>query len=437
MNIWDKARILFSNNFNERIKEFYNGDDDLNNVGMNIDSETAMRYSAVFACVRVLAETVASLPIKLYQKLDNGDKREANDLGLYDVLHSAPNMEMTPFNFKESMMTSLCLGGNAFAQKVYDKQKNVVGLYPLDWQKIRIVRKNNELIYEYQKETEWVPYTRKEIFHIPGLSLNGINGLTPIGYAAKSIELGLTYEAFCIQFYKNGANSSMMLRHPKVMKEDAYMRLKSSFTEKYTGTANTNKPIILEDGMDITQLTINPVDAQLLESKNFQIEDICRIYRVPQHLVNKLDRSTNNNIEHQSLEFVMYTMLPWFKRIEENMNLQLLTPVQRLDGYYAEFVVDALLRGDNASRSAAYAAGRQWGWFSVNDIRRKENQDTIENGDIYLQPSNMVEAGTIPDPVPDVVETPTQDEEMAAKLKQNKDIETMIFDILLEKGVIQ
>jgi HK97 family phage portal protein len=260
--------------------------------------------------------------------------------------------------------------------------------------------------------------------------------LTPIGYAARAIELGLTYEAFCINFYKNGANSSLLLKHPRVMKEDAYERLRKSFAEKQAGVGNANKPIIVEEGMDVSQLTINPVDAQLLESKNFQIEDICRIYRVPQHLVNKLDRSTNNNIEHQSLEFIMYTMLPWFKRIEENINLQLLTPDERKAGYFVEFKVDALLRGDAAGRSQAYASGRQWGWLSVNDIRKLENMNAIDDGDIYLQPSNMVEAGT-------VVETKTEEtkpapeEEKTANIKQARETADIIYDILLEKGVIK
>jgi HK97 family phage portal protein len=145
------------------------------------------------------------------------------------------------------------------------------------------------------------------------------------------------------------------------------------------------------------QVTISPVDAQLLESKNFQIEDICRIYRVPQHLVNKLDRSTNNNIEEQALEFVMYTMLPWFKRVEECMNAQLLTPELRRGGYFLEHKMDGLLRGNSVARAALYANGRQWGWLSANDIRKLENLPSLgPEGDIYLQPANMFAAGSDP-----------------------------------------
>lgn len=415
MNIFNRFKLVFSNNFDEWRKAFLRGDDVGDYSTMNVDSEMAMKYSAVFACVRVLSETVASLPIGVYKKNENGDKEDARDLDIYDVLHDKPNDEMTPFNFKEAMMTSLCLGGNAYALKLTNSRNDVKGLYPLDWQKVTMRREDGVLIYVVKKGLIETKYTRKEIFHIPGLSLDGIDGLTPISYAAKAIELGLTYEAFCNNFYKNGANSTMLLKHPKTMSEPAFNRLKQSFTERQAGIANTNKPIIVEEGIDVTQLSIHPVDAQLLESKNFQIEDICRIYRVPQHLVNKLDRSTNNNIEHQSLEFVMYTMMPWFKRIEENINLQILTKSERKQGYFVEFKVDAILRGDVVSRSQAYATGRQWGYLSVNDILKMENRNSIgPDGDIYLQPMNMVKAG-IPtavetvQPEPETVEEPAEE----------------------------
>jgi len=226
--------------------------------------------------------------------------------------------------------------------------------------------------------------------------MNGITGIIPINYASKSIELGLTYETFGVNFYKNGANTNMALIHPKSLKDAAYERLKKEVDEKRTGLGNVNKPWMLEEGMTIKELTIKPVDAELLMSRYFSLEEICRFYRVPLHLIQHLLRATNNNIEHQSLEFIIYTMLPWAKRIEENTNLQLLTRDERKAGYFTEFKFDIFLRGDMASRAAAYASARQWGWMSVNDIRRLENQNGIgPAGDIYLQPLNMGEAGKI------------------------------------------
>jgi HK97 family phage portal protein len=420
LSLIDKLKIVNSANFGLWFSEFVKGDDDGQNQPFNVTSDVALNYSAVFACTRVLSETAASLPLKLYKS--NGESRdEARETRLYDILHNAPNAEMTPFNFKECMMTSLCLGGNAFAQKLLNKKKEIIGLNPIEWQKITVERdkETGKLQYKIQNGIESPTKTRDEIFHIPGLSLNGINGLTPIGYAAKAIELGLTYENFCINFYKNGANTNMALIHPSVLKKEAEENLRKQVDEKQTGLRNVNRPWLLQEGMQIKELTINPVDAQLLESKRFQTEEICRMYRVPLHLVQDLSRSTNNNIEHQSLEFVMYTMLPWFKRWEENINLQLLTPEERKEGYYAEFKIDALLRGDAKSRADAYAVGREWGWLSVNDIRRLENMNGIgAKGDIYIQPLNYIEAG----------KEPTADEQNANTKAMAEEIFKMISE---------
>jgi HK97 family phage portal protein len=352
-----------------------------------------MTYSAVFACVRVLAETKASLPLKLYKKGPKGEKKEANDISLHMVLTYKANEEMTPFNWKEASMTSLCLGGNSFSQKLVNISGDIVGIYPLDYTKVKMDRNSdNRLIYKiHSKDKE---YTRDTIFHVPGLSFDGISGLTPIGYAAKAIELGLIYENFGVNFFNNSAIPSGVIYTEGPLGDAAFARFKKDFKKNYAGMINKGVPMILEAGMKYNALNINQSDAQFLESKKFQLEDIARIYRVPLHLIQNLDRATNNNIEHQSLEFVMYTMLPWCKRDEENINMQLLTPEQQKAGYYVEYKMDSLLRGDAASRATAYATARQWGWMSVNDIRRLENMNPIDNGDIYLQPMNMVKAGS-------------------------------------------
>jgi HK97 family phage portal protein len=228
------------------------------------------------------------------------------------------------------------------------------------------------------------------------MSFDGIVGLSPISYMSGAINLGINYEKYGNSFFKNGALTSGVLEHPLGMSETAFIRLKEEFAKNYRGLANAGKPIILEEGATYKPISINAADSQLIENKRFQVEDICRIYRVPLHLVQDLSRSTNNNIEHQSLEFVMYTMLPHFKRWEENINGQLLTPQERKAGFFIEFNVSGLLRGDMKTRAESYAMGRQWGWLSVNDIRRLENMAPIKNGDIYLMPMNMYEAGTTP-----------------------------------------
>jgi HK97 family phage portal protein len=207
--------------------------------------------------------------------------------------------------------------------------------------------------------------------------------------------LGLSYEKYGVNFYRNAAMPSGVFESPQQLSDMAYARLKRDLGENYTGLINSGVPMLLEEGMKWEQTTINPVDAQLLESKNFQLEDIARIYRVPQHLIGLLEHATFTNIEHQSLEFVMYTMLPVFKRFEDCINSQAMKPEWRRQGYYVESKIDGLLRGDSKTRADTYARGRQWGWLSVNDIRRLENMPAIENGDRYLEPGNMTEAGNL------------------------------------------
>lgn len=357
----------------------------------NVDTDTALKYSAVFACCRVLAETFASVPILLYRKGEDGEREAVTDLPIYDILHNVPNEEMSHFNFAESMMMAMNTDGNAIAQRLYNSSGELIGLYPI---KAQVKRDQNtkKLIYEAQDGGQSRIFRRSEIFHVPGPSLDGISGMSPISYAASAIRLGLSYEQFGIQFFRNAANPSGAFTNPAELGEEAYQRLKKELKEKYTGLNNSGTPLLLEGGLQWQQFTVNPTDAQLLESKNFQIEDICRVYRVPQHLVNKLDRSTNNNIEQQALEFVVYTMLPHYKRYEECANAQLLTPEQRRAGYFLEHKVDGLMRGDSAARAAMYTAGRQWSWLSANDIRRLENLPPVPGGDTYLQPLNYTDA---------------------------------------------
>ena len=394
-----KLKLLFNNSaWNEYVRAFVSGDDLplIINGTQRISTETAMKYSAVFACVRVLSETLASMPAMLYRKKKNGDREVRNDLAVYDILHNAPNDEMSPFNFKEACMVALNTGGNAVCERLVSANGELVGLYPYGWQMVAIDRdrETGKLVYKIKGDTRKEKVlSRDQVLHIPGLSYDGITGLSPIQYAASAVRLGLSYEQFGVNFYQNGANASGVVKFPGVMSDASFDRFKADFAKNYQGLVNTGRPIILEGGGEFQQLTIKPADAQLIESKKFQIEDIARVYRVPLHLIQDLDRATFSNIEQQSLEFVMYTMLPWFKRWEEAVNSQLLTRQERQAGYYVEFKLDALLRGDAKSRAEAYATGRQWGWLSVNDIRKLENMNPIPNGDIYLEPLNMGEAG--------------------------------------------
>jgi HK97 family phage portal protein len=292
-------------------------------------------------------------------------------------------------------MTNFDVSGNTVCERLFNTKKELIGLYPYKHDMVTIARDKDtkKLVYIIGNDADRKILKRNQVLHVPNLSFDGVVGLSPISYAAQSIQLGLSYETYGVNFYRNAALPSGVLEHPTALSPEAFDRLKKDIEKNYIGMSKAGVPMLLEGGMKWNQVTINPIDAQLLESKYFQLEDIARIYRVPQHLIGLLEHATFTNIEHQSLEFVMYTMLPIFKRFEDNINSQLLTPEQRNAGYYVEFLLDGLLRGDQKSRAEAYAAGRQWGWMSVNDIRRLENMPKIDNGDIFLQPSNMVEAG--------------------------------------------
>jgi HK97 family phage portal protein len=374
----------------EHANSFLRGDD----IPGEVDTETAMKYSAVNACVRVLSETFACVPALAYQKNKDGrDQVDSGKLYLAEILHGAPNSEMSPYTFKETMMANFCIGGNAICERQFNRSGELIGLYPYAAAKPERNRESKKLEYHIGSGTDKKTLARSGVLHVPNLSFDGVIGLSPISYAAQAIQLGLSYEKFGVKFYQNAAMPSGAFKHKASLSDTAYDRLKKGIKESYTGLSNTGTPLLLEEDMEWVSMTISPVDAQLLESKYFQLEDIARIYRVPQHLIGKLDRATWANIEQQSLEFVMYTMLPIFKRFEDAINAQLLTPEQRRQGYYIEFLINGLLRGDSKSRAESYAIGRQWGWLSVNDIRRMENMPPIPNGDIYLQPSNMIEAG--------------------------------------------
>jgi HK97 family phage portal protein len=389
-----KLKSVFNQaTWDEMIRAFLSGADFPTGNDINVSGSESLKFSAVFACMRVLAETFASVPVSEYRKISDGEREKTDDTGLYDILHNTPNDEMSSYNFKEMSMYQINTGGNLVCLKTKNRG-GISSLYPFEWHRVEIKRNRDTLKLEYKIDgKDSLVYDRSQVFHVPGPSLNGIIGMSPIEYAAQAIRLGLTYEKFGINFYKNGAIPSGIFQHPGSLKDDAYKRLKEELRNNYQNLSNAGVPLLLEDNMQFQQLTMRLADAQLLECKKFQIEDICRIFRVPQHLVNQLDRATFSNIEHQSLEFIMYTMLPHFKRWEDCINTQLLTPAQRKAGYYFEFNISALLRGDAKSMAEAFAVGRQWGWLSVNDIRRMLNMNPIENGDVYLQPMNMIEAG--------------------------------------------
>lgn len=355
--------------------------------GKTVNERTAMQTTAVYACVRILAETIASLPLNVYQFTDNG-KEKAIDHQLYYLLHDEPNPEMTSFVFRETLMSHLLLWGNAYAQIIRDGRGRILALYPLLPDRMTVDRTTDGQIYfEYRKDTGYVILRPEDILHIPGLGFDGLVGYSPIAMAKNAIGMAIATEEYGGKFFANGASPGGVLEHPGVVKDPA--RIRDSWNAVYQGSGNAHRIAVLEEGMKFQSIGIPPEQAQFLETRKFQTEEICRIFRVPPHLVANLDKATFSNIEHQSISFVVHTIRPWLVRLEQGMNKALLSPSEK-GQYFVGFVVDGLLRGDYASRMQGYAIGIQNGFLSPNDVRTLENMNTIEHGDIYAMNGNML-----------------------------------------------
>ncbi len=375
----------------EKMQTFMNGEDLADTrAGLFVSEESAMRTSAVYACVRVLAETVASLPLPLYKRLSKG-KEKATYHPLYSLLHDVPNHEMTSFSFRETMMTHLLLWGNAYALIIY-KGKTPVELWPLHPSRVYVDRHSvtKELIYYYSDDDGQKVYSPNQILHIPGLSYNGIKGLSLICLARETIGLSQATEEFGSRFFSNGARPGGILEHPGIVKEPE--KLRTSWENVYKGVKNSHKIAVLEEGMTYKEIGIPPNDAQFLETRKFQLNEICRMFRVPPHLIGDLERATFSNIEHQSIDFVVHTIRPWLVRWEQAIQRCLLSEGER-SLYFVKFTVDGLLRGDFKTRMDGYAVGRQNGWYSANDIRELEDLNPLPDemgGDLYLVNGNMI-----------------------------------------------
>lgn len=366
--------------------------------GKTVTERSAMQMTAVYSCVRILSEAVAGLPLHLYRYTDGGSKEKAVNHPLYFVLHDEPNPEMTSFVFRETLMTHLLLWGNAYAQIIRNGKGEVVALYPLMPNRMTVNRDDKgQLYYEYQTSTDEAKTTKggtvrlkpTDVLHVPGLGFDGLVGYSPIAMAKNAIGLAIAAEEYGSKFYANGAAPSGVLEHPGTLKDPSKVR--DSWNEAFGGSSNSHKVAVLEEGLKYTPISISPNEAQFLETRKFQINEIARIFRVPPHMVGDLEKSSFSNIEQQSLEFVKYTLEPWLVRWEQSMARVLIYPSDKSQ-YFIKFNVDGLLRGDYQSRMSGYATARQNGWMSANDIRELENLDRIpveDGGDLYLINGNM------------------------------------------------
>lgn len=371
--------------------------------GVTVTQATAMNLTAVYAAVDLLARTMGTLPLHTYERLDKG-KRKAIDHPLYSVLKTKPNPYQTASEFRSTLQAHLCLWGNAYAEILRDGRGQVQQLWPLNPARMKTAQLMNDgrIVYTYELPDGTTKQLPGEIvFHLKALSTDGLMGISPITQCREALGLALAAQEYGARWFSNGARPSGVLESPAILTQESYDRLKAQWASTYQGLSNANRVAILEEGLKYSQIGLPPEDSQFLETRQFQIAEVARIFAVPPHMIGDLTNATFTNIEHQGIDFLQHSIRPWLVRWEERILLSLFLP-QDQERYYAEFNAEGLLRGDTASRYTAYSIGRQNGWLSADDIRSLENMNPLPDGqgEMYLVPLNMTPADQVGKPLP-------------------------------------
>lgn len=349
------------------------------------DTDKALTLTAVWCAIRLLAESVSSLPISVYTKQKNGDKLEDTKSPIYNLVKFKPNYYQNKITFFEFIMLSICTEGNSYVQIVRNNSGTPVQLICLDPSNVTVVVNNNELFYQVDGGAV---LDSSDMLHFKTITDDGVTGLSPIDQCAKALNWGVSLEEFGSTFFSNGAKPSSILQTDRALSDTALQRLKTSFNNNYGKLKNSNSTIVLEEGLTFKPISISPEQAQFLSSRQFSIEEVARIFNVPPHMLKDLSKSSFNNIEMQSQEFVTYTLMPYITRIEQEMNLKLFR-TNELGKTFVEFNVNGLLRGDVKSRTEAYKTAITNGYMSINEVRQKENMNSIEGGDKHFMQMNM------------------------------------------------
>lgn len=380
-----------------RLNELFGGAS--TDSGISVTPDTAMTYSAVYAAVRCIAESVSSLPLNYYERLPGGGKAHAKANPLHTLLHDEPNPEMSSLQWREASMAHLLLHGNSYTEIVRDLEGNVVELWPIDPTIVTPRRTDSgELYYELNRGKSFI--TAGNMLHIPGLSFDGISGMSVIGLARQSLGLSMAIESFGAGYFGRGARPGGVLTFPGQLSPEARQNLRRSFEDLHAGGANSHRVALLEAGLKWEAIGVPPDDSQFLQSREFQIIEVARWFNLPPTKLKDLSKTSYNSLEQMEISFVVDTLRPWLVRWEQQLNRKIIRPKDK-GSFFFEFNVEGILRGDQASRYQAYSVGRNWGWLSVNEIRSKENLNPIgPEGDVYMQPMNMQALGTAPTAAP-------------------------------------
>ena len=366
--------------------------------GQHVSVDTALQLSAVWACVGLISQTIATLPVMVFAEDSNGQRTVATDHPLYALLHDQPNADMTAVEFWESMVACVLLWGNAFARKDLNVVGDVIALWPLSPERMEVRRlPDGSLLYTHRPWTGPLEtFTEDQIFHIKGWSMSGLLGLSVIGYARSSMGTAMAADEAAGKFFANGLSMSGFVQTGgAVLTDEQRDRFKARMAE-LRGSGNTGKVMLLEGPFTYNPLSMSPDDAQLLSTREFSVDEICRWFRVPAWMIGHMTKSTSwgTGLEQQMIGFLTFTLRPWLARIEQRAKMSLVKPADR-GRVFVEFNVEGLLRADSAGRAALYSVGVQNGIWTRNEVRRRENQPAEPGGDILTVQSNLVPLATL------------------------------------------
>ena len=391
MKIFDRVKTFFKNlstlaRPSPELREAFGRI--LSKVGIHINARNALQVTAVFACVRLISESIASLPLFLYRKTSTG-KEKATDLPLYGALHDVPNPETDSFQFWQAFVANMLVYGRGYAEVVRNNAGQVVQMWNITTPYCRLQRNSETQELEYVVTIpgkEQFILRKDQIFRVDWFSMDALNAFKPLELAQNAIGLSEATEEFGSNYFKNGANVGGIIEYPDVLGDNDLEQYKKDIRKEYSGLSNSARLLFLEQGAKFQKVSNTPEESQMLETRKFQVEEVARFYNVPLHMIGDLDHATFSNIEQMSLNYVIYTLRPYLVRIERAAVAQLLTELDR-QTLFIKFSADALLRGDYLSRMQGYAQARQNGWMSANDIRDLEDMGSIpgeEGGDAYL-----------------------------------------------------
>ena len=356
------------------------------NSGVSVTKSSALTFTAVWSAVRLLSESISILPVNIYQREKNGDKSLALNNPSYYLLHNEPNNYMSAVAFFEKIMMDLCLSGNSYVHIVRSPGGLVQSLIPLNSQDIK-VKINDEQVFYHNKKSDLV-LDEYNVLHFKGVSQDGIMGLSPITQNANAVGWGMALEEYGSKYFTNSAKLSGVLETDRALSEEAISRLRTSFSNTYNQLQNAQSTAILEEGLSFKPITISPEQSQFLASRIFSITEIARMFNIPTFMLQEHSKSSFNNIESLSQSYVTYTLMPYIRRMESEMNRKLFKTNEK-GKLFVEWNVNGLLRGDVKSRNDAYKTGINNGYMTINEVRRKENMNSIPDGDSHYMPLNM------------------------------------------------